>query len=106
MFSACRCIETGRRHGTITVWLDGWRLEITTYRVDGTGSDHRHPDQVRFTASLREDLARRDFTVNAMAYSPEEGLVDPFGGRRDLTAGCCAAWEIRTAVLRRMPSGC
>lgn len=87
VFSACRCIETGRRHGTITVWLDGWPMEITTYRVDGGGSDHRHPDQVRFTASLREDLARRDFTVNAMAYSPEEGLVDPFGGKRDLAAG-------------------
>ena len=87
IFSACRCVETGLRHGTVTVWIGEMPLEITTYRVDSGGHDHRHPDEVHFTPSLREDLARRDFTVNAIAYSPESGIVDPFGGQRDLAAG-------------------
>ena len=87
VFSGCRVIETGMKHGTVTVLSDGEPLEITTYRVDGGYSDHRHPDEVRFTRSLREDLRRRDFTMNAMAYSPRTGVVDPFGGQADLAAG-------------------
>ena len=86
VFAGYRVIETGMKHGTVTVLLDGEPLEITTYRVDGGYSDHRHPDEVRFTRSLREDLRRRDFTMNAMAYSPRTG-VDPFGGQADLAAG-------------------
>ena len=87
IFSGYRVIKTGMKHGTVTVLLDGEPLEITTYRVDGGYSDHRHPDEVRFTRSLREDLRRRDFTMNAMAYSPRTGVVDPFGGQADLAAG-------------------
>ena len=78
-----RVIETGIKHGTVTVLSEGEHIEVTTFRVDGAYGDHRRPDAVTFTPSLREDLARRDFTVNAMAWG-EEGLVDPFGGRRDL----------------------
>ena len=87
VFAGEKLIETGLRHGTVTVLLGGMPLEITTFRVDGTYSDARRPDSVRFTPSLTEDLARRDFTVNAMAWSPETGLSDPFGGREDLTKG-------------------
>ena len=87
VFSGERVIETGLQHGTVTVLLEGMPLEITTFRVDGAYTDARHPDAVRFTRSLREDLARRDFTVNAMAWSPETGLADPFGGADDLQAG-------------------
>ena len=87
VFSGCRTIETGLRHGTVTVLLEGLPLEITTFRTDGGYSDHRHPDSVRFASTLREDLARRDFTVNAMAWHPEKGLQDLFGGRQDLEAG-------------------
>ena len=84
VFSGARVIETGLKHGTVTVLLENMPLEITTYRVDGGYSDGRHPDQVAFTGSLREDLARRDFTVNAMAYNPRFGLADCFGGQADL----------------------
>lgn len=84
VFSGERLIETGLKHGTQTLLLDGQAMEITTYRTESAYTDHRHPDAVSFTASLREDLARRDFTVNAMAWSPETGLVDPFDGRGDL----------------------
>ena len=87
VFAGERLIETGLRHGTVTVVLEGCPLEITTYRVDGTYADARHPDQVTFTRSLREDAARRDFTVNAMAYHPDRGLWDGFGGRADLEKG-------------------
>lgn len=83
-FSGFRVIETGLKHGTVTVLINGMPLEITTYRADGIYSDGRHPDQVHFTRRLEEDLARRDFTVNAMAYSRKKGLVDIFGGRQDL----------------------
>ena len=76
--------ETGTKHGTITVISGGHAVEVTTFRVDGNYSDHRHPDEVRFVESVEEDLGRRDFTVNAMAYHPERGLLDPFGGRQDL----------------------
>ena len=82
-FSDFRTVDTGIKHGTVTLVLNGTPYEITTYRVDGDYKDNRHPDQVSFTANLGEDLARRDFTVNAMAYNPECGLCDPFGGRTD-----------------------
>jgi len=83
-----RFLDTGLRHGTVTLLpVDGGPIEITTYRVEGSYSDARHPDGVRFVQDIRFDLSRRDFTVNAMAYSPTRGLVDPFGGRRDLRAG-------------------
>ncbi len=84
VFCRNRVIETGLRHGTVTVLSCGEPLEITTYRTDGDYSDHRHPDGVTFTRTLTEDLARRDFTVNAMAYSPDVGLINPFGGLNDL----------------------
>lgn len=83
-FAGERMIDTGIRHGTVTVLLDGMPLEITAFRADGDYSDGRHPDSVRFTRSLAEDLRRRDFTVNAMAYHPDKGVTDLFGGRQDL----------------------
>ena len=84
LFSDARVIETGLQHGTVTVILDGVQMEVTTFRKDGTYADHRRPEQVSFTDHITEDLARRDFTVNAMAYSPARGLSDPFGGQCDL----------------------
>ena len=98
LFSDHKVIETGILHGTVTVMADGHPVEVTTYRSDGRYSDGRHPDQVRFVSSLREDLARRDFTVNAMAWSPETGVIDYFGGREDLRRGilrCVGAPETR-----------
>ena len=83
--------ETGIAHGTVTAVVDGQPVEVTTYRVEGTYSDCRHPDEVRFVRDVREDLARRDFTVNAMAYHPERGLLDLFGGREDLAFGVIRA---------------
>ena len=83
--------ETGTEHGTITAVVDGRPVETTTYRVEGTYSDRRHPDEVRFVTDVREDLARRDFTVNAMAFHPVRGLLDPFGGENDLSAGVIRA---------------
>ena len=83
-FSNLRVIETGLQHGTVTVLAGAYPLEITTFRTESGYSDLRHPDTVSFTRSLREDLSRRDFTVNAMARSPETGLVDLFGGEEDL----------------------
>ena len=83
--------ETGTAHGTVTAVIEGEPIEVTTYRVEGAYSDHRHPDEVRFVTDVREDLARRDFTINAMAYHPERGLLDPFGGHEDLAAGVIRA---------------
>ena len=77
-------IETGIQHGTVTVITEGHPVEITTFRIDGTYSDSRRPERVTFTSSLTQDLARRDFTINAMAYHPAKGLIDPFGGKHDL----------------------
>ena len=79
-----RTFDTGIEHGTITVLIDKDAFEVTTYRVDGKYEDSRHPSEVTFTRSLREDLLRRDFTINAMAYNDAEGLVDVFGGMNDL----------------------
>lgn len=87
VFAGWHVVETGLKHGTLTVMLDHKPYEVTTFRVDGAYTDHRHPDSVAFTDDLREDLRRRDFTVNAMAWHPEEGLVDLFGGQEDLKAG-------------------
>ena len=84
IFAGEKTIETGIKHGTLTLLLHGVPYEITTYRVDGEYADHRHPTEVVFSETLAEDLARRDFTVNAMCYSPSEGLTDLYGGRRDL----------------------
>lgn len=79
-----RTVDTGIEHGTVTVLIDKEAYEVTTYRVDGEYEDHRHPKEVTFTASLEEDLKRRDFTINAMAYNPQTGLVDIFEGIDDL----------------------
>lgn len=86
-----RTIDTGLQHGTVTVMLDHVGYEVTTYRIDGEYEDGRHPKEVCFTGSLSDDLMRRDFTINAMAYNETEGLVDLFGGRKDLESGviCC-----------------
>ncbi len=86
VFADVPCIPTGLQHGTVTLLIDGHPLEITTYRTETAYSDSRHPDAVHFVSSLREDLARRDFTVNAMAYHPDEGVIDLFDGQRDIQA--------------------
>ena len=83
-----RTIDTGLQHGTVTVMLRGEGFEVTTYRIDGSYEDSRHPSQVSFTADLREDLRRRDLTINAMAYNPKEGIVDLFDGMKDLERRC------------------
>ena len=82
-----RTIDTGLQHGTVTVMLEREGFEVTTYRIDGQYEDSRHPKEVRFTPDLEEDLKRRDFTVNAMAYNENRGLVDIFGGMEDIRAG-------------------
>lgn len=79
-----KTIDTGIKHGTVTVMMDKVGYEVTTYRIDGTYEDHRRPNDVTFTTSLREDLMRRDFTINAMAYNATDGLIDLFGGMDDL----------------------
>lgn len=84
IFADCRLIETGIAHGTVTVLFDNQPFEITTFRLESGYSDHRRPDSIRFCTDLQQDLARRDFTINAMAYHPAAGLVDPFGGQEDL----------------------
>ncbi len=87
VFAEYKVIPTGLKHGTVTVLFDGEPVEITTYRVDGDYADGRHPDEVRFTRSLSEDVARRDFTMNGIAYSPTRGLFDEFGGAEDIRRG-------------------
>ena len=87
IFHDQRLILTGEKHGTVAVILHGKPYEITTYRLDGSYRDHRHPDSVQFVDDLAADLARRDFTINAMAYAPGEGIIDLYGGRSDLAAG-------------------
>lgn len=79
-------IPTGIKHGTVTIVIDKNSYEVTTYRIDGKYSDNRHPDNVIFTSSLKEDLSRRDFTINALAYNKKEGLIDIFNGMNDLNA--------------------
>lgn len=91
LFGEAHCIPTGLQHGTVTVKHGGALYEITTFRTEGAYSDGRHPDHVAFVPDVKEDLARRDFTINAMAYNAEEGLIDPFGGQSDLAAGIVRA---------------
>ena len=91
LFGEEKCIPTGLQHGTVTVKQGGGLYEITTFRTEGTYTDGRHPDEVHFVPDVREDLARRDFTINAMAYNAKEGLVDPFGGQADLQSGVLRA---------------
>ena len=91
LFGEEKCIPTGLQHGTVTVKQGGGLYEITTFRTEGAYTDGRHPDEVHFVPDVREDLARRDFTINAMAYNAKEGLVDPFGGQADLQSGILRA---------------
>ncbi len=86
--SGFKVVATGLKHGTVTVVSEGRPVEVTAYRIDGTYSDGRHPDAVTFTPRIEDDLSRRDFTMNALAYSPRGGLVDLFGGREDIIDGC------------------
>lgn len=83
--------DAGIKHGTVSLLVDGKVFEVTTYRVDGDYLDHRHPDNVVFVSSITDDLARRDLTINAMAYNDESGLCDPFGGAEDLKNGIIRA---------------
>lgn len=87
VFKGYRVIETGLQHGTVTVVIDGEQYECTSFRIDGVYSDNRRPDSVTFIDDLTEDLRRRDFTINAMAYNDEEGLIDPFDGMGDIKRG-------------------
>ena len=91
LFGAEQCIPTGLQHGTVTIKYGGQLYETTTFRTEGSYTDGRHPDEVQFVPEVREDLARRDFTINAMAYNEAEGLVDPFGGQKDLQNGLLRA---------------
>ena len=91
LFGEEKCIPTGLQHGTVTVKQGGGLYELTTFRTEGAYTDGRHPDEVHFVPDVREDLARRDFTINAMAYNAKEGLVDPFGGQADLQSGILRA---------------
>ena len=91
LFRTEQCIPTGLQHGTVTIKYGGQLYETTTFRTEGSYTDGRHPDEVQFVPDVREDLARRDFTINAMAYNEAEGLVDPFGGQKDLQNGLLRA---------------
>ncbi|NLC40449.1 MAG: hypothetical protein GX763_05985 [Clostridiaceae bacterium] len=96
VFSAFKVADTGVKHGTVTLILPAedtgkLHLEITTFRVESSYSDARHPDRVKFTSSIKEDLARRDLTINAMAWHPQRGILDPFDGKKDLEAGILRA---------------
>lgn len=98
VFSGCRVIETGIKHGTVTVLYKGQSIEVTTFRVDGEYADGRHPSSVTFSRSIEDDLSRRDFTMNGIAYNPKAGLVDPFGGENDInsrTIRCIGDPELR-----------
>ncbi len=91
VFSKHKTVETGIKHGTLTILLDGEPYEVTTYRLDGEYTDNRHPDKVLFTKDVKLDLARRDFTVNAMTYNDDDGFLDLFGGIPDLEKGIIRA---------------
>ena len=86
IFNSHRTVDVGIQHGTVALILDGEQYEITTYRVDGEYTDSRHPDSVAFTVDIAEDLRRRDFTMNAIAYNPTDGITDPYGGEEDVRA--------------------
>lgn len=85
--TTCKIIETGRQHGTLTILYQDEAMEVTTYRLEHAYVGHRRPGQIKFTKDLISDLSRRDFTMNAMAYHPHHGLIDPFGGQKDLENG-------------------
>lgn len=87
VFAGYRLIETGLKHGTVTVLADGSPIEITTYRVDGEYRDSRRPERVTFTRNIRDDVSRRDFTMNGIAYNPRKGYFDEFGGAEDIKSG-------------------
>ena len=91
LFGEGQCIPTGLQHGTVTIKYGGQLYETTTFRTEGAYTDGRHPDEVHFVPDVRQDLARRDFTINAMAYNDAEGLIDPFGGQQDLQQGILRA---------------
>ena len=91
LFGEGQCIPTGLQHGTVTIKYGGQLYETTTFRTEGAYTDSRHPDEVHFVPDVRQDLARRDFTINAMAYNDAEGLIDPFGGQQDLQQGILRA---------------
>ena len=91
IFSDDRTVDTGIKHGTVSVILDGVSYEVTTYRIDGEYKDSRRPETVTFTKKIEEDLRRRDFTMNAIAYNPNRGITDPYGGREDVNAGIIRA---------------
>ena len=91
IFSDFRTVDTGIKHGTVTLVLDGTPYEITTYRIDGEYKDSRHPESVSFTSKIEEDLARRDFTMNAIAYNEIDGITDPYGGAEDIKRGVIRA---------------
>ena len=98
VFSYCSVIETGIKHGTVTVLYKGQSIEITTFRVDGEYADGRHPSSVTFSRNIKDDLSRRDFTMNGIAYNPKIGLIDPFGGENDIksrTIRCIGEPELR-----------
>ena len=84
LFKDFRTVDTGLKHGTLTVIIDKTPYEVTTFRIDGEYGDNRHPENVTFTSKIGDDLARRDFTVNALAYNEESGLVDLYGGQSDI----------------------
>lgn len=88
IFSDCKTLDIGEKHGTITVIFEKKTYEITTYRIDGSYTDHRKPDTVMYTDNLEEDLRRRDFTINAMAFHPQKGILDYFRGQEDLQLRC------------------
>ena len=91
LFGEGQCIPTGLQHGTVTIKYGGQLYETTTFRTEGAYTDGRHPDEVHFVPDVRQDLARRDFTINAMAYNDAERLIDPFGGQQDLQQGILRA---------------
>ena len=96
LFGEGQCIPTGLQHGTVTIKYGGQLYETTTFRTEGAYTDGRHPDEVHFVPDVRQDLARRDFTINAMAYNDAEGLIDPFGVS-------CGPWATPPPALKRMP---
>ena len=103
LFSDMRIIETGIKHGTVTVVSGNINVELTTFRKDGEYDDARHPKNVEFTSSVENDLSRRDFTINAMAYNPKRGLVDLFGGKQDIKNRIIRTVGDEKNVFPRMP---
>ena len=102
-FPGLRVLETGAAHGTVTLITPKGPVEVTTLRVDGEYTGHRRPIGVSFSRNIKEDLARRDFTVNALAYHPERAFWTPSADRRTFTGGCCAVWGTLCAALTRTP---